>query len=56
MKNVLALVLVVLSGFMLFTSGMEVYNSFNSQRILEPQIVRLDRIEGQYCPLYFPKE
>ncbi len=56
MQKILALVLVIISGVMLFQSGMEVYYSMNSKKNVEPQVVELDRIEGQYCPLYFPKE
>ncbi|MBI9112550.1 hypothetical protein [Maridesulfovibrio ferrireducens] len=56
MRKILALGLVVVSGIMLFQSGIAVYYSLNSQKIQKPQVVELDRVEGINCPFFFPKE
>lgn len=56
MRNCLAFGLVLVSGMVLFYSGMQVYRCFQP-RVLNDQLpVRLVRIEGKNCPLYFPEE
>ncbi|WP_319764601.1 hypothetical protein [Maridesulfovibrio sp.] len=55
MRNTLALGLVLLSGMLLLNSGLEVYRCFVPNKIEEPRPVRLVRIEGKNCPLYFPQ-
>lgn len=55
MKNVLALSLVLLSGMLLVNSGLQIYSCFKPRRIKEPIPVRLVRIEGKNCPLYYPE-
>ncbi len=56
MRNVLALGLVLVSGMLLINSGMMVYRCFVPRKMNEPVKVRLVRIEGKNCPLYFPAE
>lgn len=55
MRNTLALGLILLSGMLLLNSGYEVYRCFVPNEIVEPQPVRLVRIEGKNCPLYYPE-
>ena len=55
MRNTLALGLVLLSGLFILNSGMQIYRCFNPIKIKDPELVRLVRIEGKNCPLYFPE-
>lgn len=55
MRNILALGLVLLSGMLLFNSGLQIYRCFKPRKINEPTMVRLVRIEGRNCPLYYPE-
>ncbi|WP_169433105.1 hypothetical protein [Maridesulfovibrio zosterae] len=55
MRNTLALGLVLLSGMFLLNSGFQIYRSFNPVKIKDPKPIRLVRIEGKNCPLYFPE-
>ncbi|WP_203544585.1 hypothetical protein [Desulfovibrio sp. JC022] len=55
MRNTLALGLVLLSGMLLLNSGFEVYRCFVPDKIMDPLPVRLVRIEGKNCPLYYPE-
>ncbi|MFW5499827.1 MULTISPECIES: hypothetical protein [unclassified Maridesulfovibrio] len=55
MRNTLALGLILLSGMLLLNSGYDVYRSFVPKKIAEPVPVRLVRIEGKNCPLYYPE-
>ncbi len=55
MRNTLALGLVLLSGMLLLNSGLEVYHCFVPKKISESQPIRLVRIEGKNCPLYYPE-
>ncbi|CCO23786.1 conserved exported protein of unknown function [Maridesulfovibrio hydrothermalis AM13 = DSM 14728] len=55
MRNMMALGLVLLSGMLLFSSVLQIYRCFNPQTINDPVSVRLVRIEGRNCPLYYPE-
>ncbi|ACS81157.1 hypothetical protein [Maridesulfovibrio salexigens] len=55
MRNTLALGLILLSGMLLLNSGYDVYRCFVPKKIAEPVPVRLVRIEGKNCPLYYPE-
>lgn len=47
MRNTIALGLVLLSGMLILNSGLEVYHCFVPKKMVEPQLVRLVRIEGK---------
>ncbi len=55
MRNVLALGLILLSGMLLVNSGLQIYHCFKPRRIKESVPIRLVRIEGKNCPLYYPE-
>jgi len=55
MRKTLAVGLVLISGMLLLNSGLEVYRCFVPKKIMDPQPVKLVRIEGKNCPLYYPE-
>ncbi|WP_432735080.1 hypothetical protein [Maridesulfovibrio sp. FT414] len=56
MRNALAFGLVFISGMLLLNSGMQVYRCFVPRKLNEYEPIKLVRIEGKNCPLYFPEE
>lgn len=56
MRKFVAFGLVLMSGFLLVNSGVQVYRCFVPRKMNKPVEVRLVRIEGKNCPLYFPSD
>ncbi|WP_320172340.1 hypothetical protein [Maridesulfovibrio sp.] len=55
MRGFFAFGLVLVSAMLLINSGLQVYHCFVPAKQTPPAEIRLVRIEGKNCPLYFPE-